>query len=97
MILIIDGAARARDTYLVTDSLSPASARPSLRIRGDTLRRELAARGLDQRGLAKLAGITESTVSHAMNGHTLHAQTVSRIALALERVPRLPGVAELLE
>jgi transcriptional regulator with XRE-family HTH domain len=75
--------------------MQPASPRPSLRLRSDVLRRELAIRGIDQRELAQAAGVSEATVSHAANGHAVNPQTLRRIAAALASLPRLPGAAEL--
>jgi transcriptional regulator with XRE-family HTH domain len=77
--------------------MQPAGPRPSLRLRSDVLRLELAVRGIDQRELAQAAGVSEATVSHAANGHAVNPQTLRRIAAALASLPRLPGAAELAE
>jgi transcriptional regulator with XRE-family HTH domain len=67
----------------------------SLHLQTDALRVALALRGLDQRDLAQEAGLSEATVSHAITGRAVNAQTLRRIAAALERLPKMPGAAEL--
>ena len=62
-----------------------------VRINGQRLRLELARRGLDQAALARLAGVSEATVSHASTGRTVNPTTLQRITVALVRVPMLAG------
>ena len=70
--------------------------RPRLHIRPDLLRLELALRGLESRQLAEEAGLSESTVSHAMTGKAVNTRTFQRIVAALGRLPKIPGAADLL-
>ncbi len=51
--------------------------------------RELTRRGISARRLARLAGITESTVSHARRGRAISATTLRQITEALQQVPVL--------
>jgi predicted transcriptional regulator len=60
------------------------------------LRWEIAARGLDLQGFARLGGISAATLSHAVNGRPVVAGTLRRITSALLRAPRLEGADLLL-
>jgi transcriptional regulator with XRE-family HTH domain len=51
--------------------------------------RELTRRGISARRLARLAGITESTVSHARSGRAISPTTLRQITEALASVPPL--------
>lgn len=70
--------------------------RPRLHIRPEVLRLGLAVRGLESRQLAEEAGLSESTVSHALTGRAISTRTLHRIVTALERLPKIPGAADLL-
>lgn len=58
---------------------------------GAGLRRELARRGMTQAELAKAAGVTEPTVSHAIAGKMVSYLTIRKLARALTVTPVLPG------
>ncbi len=73
----------------------PASPRAPLRLRADLLRTELALRGINQEQFAEIAGLAPPTVSHAFTGRPISAQTLQKIVVALERLPKTPGAAEL--
>jgi len=66
------------------------------RINVDRLRHEIAARGLDLQGFARLAGISAATLSHAVNARPVAASTLRSIVTALLRSPRLEGFDVLL-
>ena len=57
--------------------------------------RELVARGLDGRSLARLSGVSEVTISKARHGRPVKASTLRKMAAALAACPLQPG-AELL-
>ncbi|MGH7686363.1 MAG: helix-turn-helix domain-containing protein [Candidatus Dormibacteria bacterium] len=57
---------------------------------------ELSRRGITSTQLAQLAGISESTMSTARNGHPVREGTVRRIARALMQVPILEGADAIL-
>lgn len=61
------------------------------------LNRELAVRNLDGRTLAHLAGVSEVSISRARCGYPIGQEVLVKVFVALQRVPALPGVAELLE
>lgn len=54
---------------------------------GGAVRTALAVRGLDQQALARLAGLSEATVSKACRGGTITGPTLARIGRALAAVP----------
>lgn len=62
------------------------------------LRRQLAIRGLLQDELARLAGVTPSTVSKAVHGGPISPVTFLRLVKALSAVPipEIPGGVEIL-
>lgn len=55
------------------------------------LDRELVARGLTARDLARAAGVSEVTLSKARNGARIKASTLRRLATAMAAFPILPG------
>lgn len=57
----------------------------------ERLDRELVARGLTARALARAAGLSEVTVSKARNGAPIKSSTLRRLAVALSNFPVLPG------
>jgi len=56
---------------------------------------EIARRGLTHETLAKLAGVSELTISAALGGRPVRPQTLTKLAKALAEAPIIPG-AELL-
>ncbi|HVA20977.1 MAG TPA: hypothetical protein VNN74_02635 [Candidatus Micrarchaeia archaeon] len=63
------------------------------------LRVAVAIRGLDQQGFARIAGLSEATVSKALRGGAITGPTLGRIGRALAATPvvELPeGIASLL-
>jgi plasmid maintenance system antidote protein VapI len=54
-------------------------------------------RGLTAKRLSQIAEVSEATVSHALTGKRLAAETVRRLASALSRIPPLHSADELLE
>ena len=63
-----------------------------VRIDGERLRFELARRGLDQAGLARLAQLRPETISRAVTGHPVSHSTLSAIAKVLLEVAPNQGV-----
>jgi len=57
----------------------------------DRLAYELAIRGVTQRRLAELSGVTAFTISRARHGRQLRPSSLRRIAAALLELPLLPG------
>jgi transcriptional regulator with XRE-family HTH domain len=45
---------------------------------------------------ARLAGVSEATMSHAVGGRGVSIQTIRRLAVALTRTPVMPGADALL-
>lgn len=68
-----------------------------IRIDPDRLRREMACRGLYCADLARMAGLSPTTVSAAVQGRPVSPRTLRQIAAALSRVPVVPGSSELLD
>jgi transcriptional regulator with XRE-family HTH domain len=62
------------------------------RINPARLRLELLRRGLDGQTFALQAGISAATVSHILNGRVANPRTISKVALALARIPPLAGL-----
>jgi DNA-binding Xre family transcriptional regulator len=60
------------------------------------LDRALAVRGLDGDKLAQLSALDHSTVSRARQGKPVRPKTIRQLVHALEKVPALGGVEELL-
>ena len=56
------------------------------------LDRELARRGLRQKDLARLSGLTEALLSRARHGRPVRPRTLARIAAVLAAQPVLEGV-----
>jgi transcriptional regulator with XRE-family HTH domain len=66
----------------------PAASRSiGVRIDPEAFERELAARGLEAKDLAKLTGLKADTFSKARHGRRVTRDTLMRIAFALEKVP----------
>jgi transcriptional regulator with XRE-family HTH domain len=64
----------------------------ALRIDPDRLRHEAGRRGLSQRQLAKLAGLTEPGLSRIMQGQPARPSTIRRLAAVLIATPVIEGV-----
>ncbi|TMC35557.1 MAG: helix-turn-helix transcriptional regulator [Chloroflexi bacterium] len=61
----------------------------------DRLERELAARGLEAKDLAKLAGVEADTIARARQGGRINRDTLLKIVDALSKVPTHPLAAAL--
>lgn len=60
------------------------------------LRRQMAERGLSGRDLARLAGVSEATVSHAVCRRPISPRVVRQLAIALAGRPVVaPGLVEI--
>ncbi len=68
-----------------------------MRIRGRELRYQAPIRGWDQHRLAKAAGVSQATVSHAMAGGHVHRGTLLRLARALRDEKPLPELEILVD
>ena len=60
------------------------------------LRHQMRLRGLTGAELARKAGVSPATISHALNGRRIHPTKLRAISAALHRIPPLPGVDALL-
>src|SRR5207302_318507 len=67
-----------------------------VRLNPARLRLEIARRGLTGADLARLAGVSATTVSAATQGRPVSPVTLRKLAVALTRVPVLPGSEDLL-
>lgn len=65
-------------------------------IRTSALRRQMVIRGLRASDLAKLAGVSESTVSLALAGRRISATSFAALSRALGQAQPIPGAQELL-
>jgi transcriptional regulator with XRE-family HTH domain len=63
-----------------------------LQVDADRLRYEAGRRGLSQRQLAKLAGLSEPALSRIMNGQAARPSTIRLIAGVLVATPVIKGV-----
>ena len=61
------------------------------------LRREMAARGWNACGLARLARLSAATLTAALQGRPVSLRTVQKIAVAIARTPAIPEAVELLQ
>ena len=66
-----------------------------LLINRETLKRELASRGLTQNEFCRRAGVTTNTLARINKGLPIRNDTLGKIAVALSRIERLEGVAEI--
>lgn len=66
-----------------------------VRLDRERLNLELARRNSDGATLARVAGISAVTLSKARTGKAISAGTLAKIAVALTRLPVLPGVDDL--
>ena len=59
------------------------------------LQRELALRGMTGTDLARAAGLSRVTVSHALNGGQIETATLRKLARALTAAPPMAGASEI--
>jgi len=57
----------------------------------DRLAYELAIRGVTQRRLAEVSGVTAFTISRAGHGRQLRPSSLGKLTAALLEIPLLPG------
>ncbi len=67
-----------------------------VRLNSGRLRYELARRGLHGKDLARIARISEATISYALRGRPVRSHTIRKMALALTRTPPLPEVDQII-
>lgn len=67
-----------------------------MRLSRARLELELVRRGWTGQDLALAAGLSAATVSAAMRGRAVHASTVRRMAIALQRAPVIEAMEILL-
>ena len=73
-----------------------ASAGPfGVAMKGPVLREQMRLRGLTGAQLARLAEVSEATISNALAGRRLHPGTFRLIAAALAKVEVVPGAESL--
>lgn len=68
----------------------------SINIKADALARAMSLRGITAAELAKQTGLSAATISHALNGRRVGAQTLRKICLYLARQQVLDGAEELI-
>ncbi len=68
-----------------------------LPVDGEVLLREMRRLGLTGAALAKRAGVSPATASHAIHGRRLHPDKLAAIRTALDDVKPLPGLDELVK
>lgn len=74
-----------------------ACGRPySVAVNAAELRHQMRLRGLTGAALAKRAGVSTATVSHALNGRRIHPAKLRAIALELHKAEPMPGVDALI-
>jgi hypothetical protein len=66
-----------------------------LPVNGEELLREMRRLGLTGAALARRAGVSPATISHAINGRRLHPDKLAAIRTALDGVKPLPGLDRL--
>jgi transcriptional regulator with XRE-family HTH domain len=64
-------------------------------VRGDVLRRHMRLRGLTGSDLARMSGLSDATISHALAGRHLHPSSFRKIVAHLARVDVIPGAEDL--
>ena len=64
-------------------------------VKGDVLRRQMWLRGLTGTDLARLSGLSDATISHALAGRRLHPTSFRKIVAHLARVDVIPGADDL--
>jgi transcriptional regulator with XRE-family HTH domain len=86
-------------TDIPTDGEEPSGRRRSLSfgvaVKGDVLRRQMRLRGLTGTALARMSGVSDATISHALAGRRLHPTTFRKIVAHLARVDVIPGAEDL--
>jgi transcriptional regulator with XRE-family HTH domain len=66
-----------------------------VRVNAEWLLAEMVARGWSQTDLAKEAGVSQTVVSSALRGENISARSVKAIRGAIDRIPQLPGMGDL--
>jgi hypothetical protein len=59
------------------------------------LRHQMRLRGLTGTALARLTGLSDATISHALAGRRLHPSTFRKIVAHLAKVELIPGAEDL--
>ena len=67
----------------------------SLLVEPVQLRHAMRIRGLTGAELARRAGVSQATISHALNGHRIHPATLRAIDSALRSMPPVDDAAAL--
>lgn len=71
----------------------PGAGRPySVAVNASELRHQMRVRGLTGATLAKRAGVSAATVSHALNGRRIHPAKLRAIAVELHNTEPMPGI-----
>jgi len=74
---------------------SPSEPEMLVTLDPERLRYEMAIRNLDGVSLARASGVTENTISHALQGHRVRKGTLRQIAAGLLTFPPLRMVEDL--
>ncbi|MGH7882272.1 MAG: helix-turn-helix domain-containing protein [Candidatus Dormibacteraceae bacterium] len=64
----------------------------SVKVHVNQLRREMYLRGFSGSELARKAGVSQATVSHALNGRRILPAKLRALAAALIKVELIPGI-----
>ena len=83
----------------MTKTGSPESAQTAgpfgVAIKGDVLRQQMRLRGLTGTELARLAGLSDATISNALAGRRVHPGTFRRIVVQLAKLDVIAGAEAL--
>lgn len=91
-------ASRSGHMSAAPDATSTPSPPPfSVVVRVGELRHQMHIRGLTGAELARRAGISAATVSHALNGRRIHPRKLMAMVAALVRVEPMPGIDALVD
>jgi transcriptional regulator with XRE-family HTH domain len=80
----------------VTTSQSPITPVAVLRLDGARFRREMARRGASARDVSRVSGVAPNTLTRCLAGAPITVATLRAVAKALDSLPVLHGVDELL-
>jgi DNA-binding Xre family transcriptional regulator len=78
----------------------PAAEAPTpftVAVKAVQLRHQMHVRGMTGAELARRAGISAATVSHALNGRRIHPKKLMAMVMALLRVEPVPGLDALVD
>ena len=64
-------------------------------VKADVLRHQMRLRGLTGSALARMTGLSDATISHALAGRRLHPSTFRKIVTHLARTEVIPGAEDL--